>query len=114
MAEFGFEYFIAVALWAASLVLLLAQAWRGWAAVVGLSLSYWCNLAMIHLLGGLIQLLPWHVSQERSDTIAGFCLTGYALAGLIIGSVLIAPWLFGQLQQRRRPRESLPIRRLGT
>src|SRR5689334_17132755 len=114
MADFGPEYFIVVVLWAASLVLLLAQAWRGRSAVVGLALAYWFNLAIIHLLGGLIQLLPWHVGQQRSDSIAGFCLTGYALAGLLIGNMVIAPSVFRRLQQERKPmRANLPTRRMA-
>lgn len=103
MADIDSEYYFVVLLWFGAFALLLAQAWRGRCAVVGLSLTYWFNLATIHLLGGLIQLLPWHVSLERSDTIAGFCLTGYALSGLTLGNVLLAPWLFRQLPGKRKP-----------
>src|SRR5689334_14573784 len=114
MVETESEAYFVVLLWFASLALLLAQAWRGWSAVVGLSLTYWLNLAMIHLLGGLIQLLPWHTSPARADSIAGFCLTGYALVGLLLGNMLIAPWLFRHLlSESKPPRANLPTRRLA-
>src|SRR5438132_13944287 len=95
MIEFDAAYYLAILLWVAAVILLLGQAWRGRIPVVGLSLAYWCSLGSIHLLGGLIQLLPWHVSPDRSDTIALFRLTGYARA------VLLRLLLWRQLQPRR-------------
>ena len=108
MAEIDSEYFIVVVLWVASFAILLARAWRGASPVVGLALTYWFSLATIHLLGGLVQMLPRHVGPEPSNTIAGFCLTGYALAGLLIGNGLLAPWLFRRLQHEKRHRRASP------
>src|SRR5438477_7858103 len=114
MIEFDAGYYLAILLWLAALMLLLGQAWRGRIPVVGLSLAYWCSLGSIHLLGGLIQLLPWHVSPDRSDTIAGFRLTGYALAGLLIGNLLIDRRLFTRLPQVSKPvRVGSPLRELA-
>jgi hypothetical protein len=86
-------YYIALLVWLASFAVFLAQAWAGRYPVVGISLAYWLDLAMIHLLGGVVQLLPWHASRFRADTITGFQLTGYAMAGLLLGNMLVTPFL---------------------
>src|SRR5215469_12100662 len=105
MVEFDAGYYLAILLWLVTLLVFLAQAWRGRIPVVGLALGYWCNLGSIHLPGGLIQLLPWHVSPDRPDTLAGFRLSGYALAALLGGNLLVDRRLFAQL-----PRVSEPVR----
>lgn len=112
MAELNAGYFIVVGLWLGTFAILITLAWRGAIPVVGLALTYSFALATIHLLGGLVQLLPWHVVRERADTIAGFCLTGYALTGLLIGNGLLSPWLFGRVQDKSRPRRWSPPTRL--
>jgi hypothetical protein len=83
------EYYVTLALWAGVLAYLLASAWGGRRPVAGLALSYWCQLAVIHLLGGLIQLLPWHEASERPNTLHGFPLTGFAMAGFLVGQYLL-------------------------
>ncbi|HLJ95084.1 MAG TPA: hypothetical protein VKU02_18050 [Gemmataceae bacterium] len=108
MAEIGTTYYFVILLWLAAFLVLLAQAWRGRAPVVGLGITYWLSLAAIHFLSGLIQLLPWHKSPERMETIAGFLLTGYCMAGLLIGNVVLAPLLFAWLPSGRRLASDLP------
>ena len=87
-SDIGWDYLLALALWALAFAVLLYQAWKGKDPVVGLALAYWCQLALIHLLGGIVQLLPWHISPNRADTLSGFPLTGYAMAGLLLGHFL--------------------------
>jgi hypothetical protein len=100
-ADLTFEYFITLLLWVGSLVYLLAAAW-GRRPVVGLALSYWGQLALMHLLGGFIQLLPWHSAPDRAFTLRGFPLTGYALAGFMIGQILFRPRAMPALGPPRR------------
>jgi hypothetical protein len=106
--EITLEYLLALALWPAAFAMLLARAWGGRQPVVGLALAYWINLAMIHLLGGAIQLLPWHHSPERANTLLGFPLTGLAMAGLLVGQFLCRPGLFLP-REMARAQSGLPL-----
>src|SRR5437899_2706116 len=89
-ADLSFEYYLTLLLWVAVLAYLLTAAW-GRRPVVGLALAYWAQLALIHLLGGAIQLLPWHASPARALTLRGFPITGYAMAGFLIGQLVFRP-----------------------
>jgi hypothetical protein len=84
------EFFLALLLWGLALVVILQRAWGG-RPVAGLALAYWGSLALNHLLGGLVQILPWYDSPDRTLTLRGFAITGYALAGLIVGHALYWP-----------------------
>jgi hypothetical protein len=106
-SDLTFDYYISLLLWLGALVYLLRAAW-GRRPVVGLSLAYWGQLALIHLLGGVIQLLPWHVSAERTYTLRGFPITGYALAGFLIGQIVFRPRPLAPLGP---PRRILPVDR---
>jgi hypothetical protein len=108
MTQIELEYCFVVLLWIATLGALLAQAWRGSTPVVGITLSYWFGLALIHLAGGLIYFSSWYQNVHREDTIAGFRLTGYAMAGLLMGNFLLAPYVFAMLCERgrRSPRKT--------
>jgi hypothetical protein len=86
------QYFLALALWGLALGAILQRAWSG-RPVAGLALAYWGALALNHLLGGLIQLLPWYESPDRFQTLQGFEITGYAMAGLLVGHSLYWPEL---------------------
>lgn len=97
------DYYLIVLLWLGTLGVFMIQAWRDPSPVVGLGLAYWFNLAMIHLLGGLIQLLPWHNSPERADTLAGFRLTGFAMVGLLLGNGLLAQLICGRQPEPHEP-----------
>lgn len=106
-ADISQDFWITLCLWAVALGWFLFQAWRGRGPVVGLALAFWTALAMIHLFGGLIQLFPWHQPLTRADTLRGFPLTGYALAGLLAGHMLFT-WLapahrFGPVRPRPFP-----------
>src|SRR5262245_3615827 len=90
-ADISPEYWVTLALWVLTPVVLLFQAWRLRQPVVGLALAFWAALAMIHLLGGVIQLLPWHDDPNRASTLRGFPLTGYALCGFLVGN-LVFQW----------------------
>ena len=88
--DVGADYFITLALWGVSLWVLVARAW-GRRPVAGLALAYWFNMAIIHLFGGFLPLLPWYWNPHRADTLRGFLLTGYAMAALLIGHMLYRP-----------------------
>jgi hypothetical protein len=109
-SDITFDYYVTLALWAGSLVYLLLEAW-GRRPVAGLALAYWGQLALMHLLGGVIQLLPWHVNPDRIYTLRGFPMTGYALAGLLIGQVLTRPRSVRPLPP---PRETVAVDRRTT
>ncbi len=99
-SDIEWDYLLTLALWGVTLAALLRRAW-GRSPVVGLSLAYWASLAVIHLMGGLIQVFPWHNSPNRAASISGFTVTGYAMAGLLLGNFLYrpSPW--------RRPARAL-------
>ncbi len=81
-------------LWLAALGLLVAKAWRGGQPVAGLAIAYWFQLWLIHWIGGAIYVLSNFSSHDRTVALIGFTETGYAIAGLLIGNVLLAPFLF--------------------
>ena len=95
--DFGPEYLITILLWLTVLVVLFRLAWFGRRPVVGLALAYWVNLAIIHFLAGLIQLLPWHYGHDRAYTLMGFGLTGYAMAGFLLGQLIPRPKAMARL-----------------
>ncbi len=88
--EFGSEYMLAILLWPICFAVLLRQAWWGRRPVTGLMLMHWANLSFLHLLAGVLNLLPWHHPPHQAQTIRGFGLTAYAMAGFLIGHVVAA------------------------
>lgn len=82
-----FEFCTALAIWLTAIPALFLQGWRGH-PVAGLTLAWIFNLAIIHLFGALIQLLPWYTSPDVSYTVSGFKVTGYALLGIAAGHVI--------------------------
>jgi hypothetical protein len=86
-SDIEWDYLLTLALWVLLLVVLSQRAWSG-APVAGLSLAYWGSLALMHLVAGVVQLLPWHQAPERVHTLRGFVVTGYAVAGLLVGHFL--------------------------
>lgn len=104
-ADISVEFLVTVLLWIAVPTFLFLRSYRTPYPVVGLLLAYCMQLALIHLAGALIQLLPWYTSALRTVTIIGFPITGYALLGLLAGYYLAQPGVL------RRARPGNPDRR---
>jgi hypothetical protein len=98
-SDITIEYLITLALWVAVPGFLFLRSYKTRYPVVGLLIGYCMQLGLIHLTGGLIQLLPWYTSTGRTETLLGFPLTGYALAGLFAGYILAQPGIL----RRSRP-----------
>jgi hypothetical protein len=102
-------HLLVLVLWLAVLGLLVARAWRGQQPVAGLAIACWFQLWLIHWIGGAVYVLSNYSSQDRTVALIGFTVTGYAVAGLLIGNVLLAPFLFRSQpagQQSFRPIDS--------
>jgi hypothetical protein len=97
-SDIGNEYLITLALWFTVPAFFWLRSYKSRSPVVGLLLCYCMQLALIHLTGGLIQLLPWYTSTTRAETVIGFPITGYVLLGLLLGYILAQP---GMLRRRR-------------
>jgi hypothetical protein len=76
--------------WIAALVLLVLSAWRVRRPVVGLTIAYWFQLWLLHWVGGMISVLSFYEGPDRGATLAGFGVTGYAIAGLLLGNLVFA------------------------
>src|SRR5262249_45320708 len=70
--------------------------WRGRTMTVGLPLCYLLSLGMIHYVGGIIYLLPWHDSLFAGFVVLGFREYFIGMAAFTVGVVLI------ELFERRR------------
>jgi hypothetical protein len=77
-------------LWVITVSCMLTHAWQQTQPSAGLALAYLCQLGINHWVGAFIQLLPWHDSPGRQDTIAGFAVTGYCMVGLLVGNLILA------------------------
>ena len=108
---------IEVVLWAliASAIALVRA--RTHARTVGLVLAYIANLWLIHWPAALVYLLPWYPGGDWDYTMNGFAQSFYAIVGLAIGILGIAPLVLAALRpprsssdaaQRRLPNEKLP------
>jgi hypothetical protein len=80
--------FFVLVLWIVVLAALFGLAWKGRRPVVGLAIAYWFQLWLIHWIGGLIHACGWYEGPEHASTLAGFEITGYAMAGLLAGYML--------------------------
>jgi hypothetical protein len=89
--EISLEYLVTLLLWIAVPGYFFLRSYTTKHIGVGLLLAYCLQLALIHLTGALLQILPWYTSQSRADTLAGFPITGFALLGLLAGYVLAQP-----------------------
>ncbi|HEV8060310.1 MAG TPA: hypothetical protein VGP68_10575 [Gemmataceae bacterium] len=100
---------MSLALWIGVPGILFLRSYKTRCPVVGLLLGYCMQLGLIHLTGGIIQLLPWYTSTTRADTLAGFPITGYVLIGLLAGHSLAQPGVL----RRSRPgvRDQQPVLR---
>src|SRR4051794_2553205 len=77
-------YLATVALWIVVPGIFFLRTYKSKFPVVGLLLAYCIQLALIHLTGALLQLIPWYDSATRKATIIGFPVTAYALIGLLL------------------------------
>jgi hypothetical protein len=101
-------YVLTVFAWLLTLAVLLGRAWGVGRPVAGLSLAYWLNLSLIHLISGIIQAFPWYKSPHREESILGFKVTGYAVIGLLVGNAVIAP-LIVPASDKREPSPSADV-----
>lgn len=99
----GNDYLLALALWFITLAVLLGRAWGVGRPLAGLSLAYWLNLSLIHLVSGVLQALPWYKSPLQEASLIGFEVTGYAMFGLLVGNAVIAPLLVPPQNERTPP-----------
>ncbi len=68
----------------------LAISWYG-AGSSGLTLAYLISLGFIHFWGGLIHALSWYHGGEADFTQLGFDQFTWAVTGLAVGRLLLAP-----------------------
>jgi hypothetical protein len=80
---------LVLVLWIVVLIILFGVAWKGRRPVVGLAIAYWFQLWLIHWLGGLIHASGWYEGPDHAATLAGFEVTGYAIAGLLTGYLIV-------------------------
>jgi hypothetical protein len=83
-----FESVSVLFLWFAGLGVLLFQAWSRKRGSLGLSVAYWFQLWLIHWLGGFIHVLSLQTGEHHQDTLVGFQVTGYAIGGLVCGTIV--------------------------
>lgn len=65
--------------------------WKTQSGTVGLGAMYVLNLALNHLLGGLIYLLPWYSTSLAHQVEVGFEATTYALLSFTLGNAIVTP-----------------------
>lgn len=84
---------------------------------VGLVLAYIANMWLIHWPAAVTYLLPWFDAGDSGAVIDGFEQSFYAVLGLALGAILVAPFLLRVLQaprshtqdaERRMPNKRLP------
>lgn len=105
-SDITWEYLATIVLWIVVPGYLFLRSYHSKFPSVGLLLAYCLQLALIHLTGALIQVLPWYTSKTRAETVIGFPITAYALIGLIVGYFLAQP---GVLRRSRPGAREEPI-----
>jgi hypothetical protein len=76
------------------IVLLSIAVWRSWYGRhrgVGLVVSYCFQLWLLYWLPCLMHYLPWSQLPESDVTFLGFQQSTYALAALLVGSIIAGP-----------------------
>lgn len=84
---------------------------------VGLVLAYIANMWLIHWPAAVTYLLPWFEAGDADAVIDGFEQSFFAMLGLALGAIVLAPFVLRVLQaplshspsaDRRLPNEKLP------
>ena len=82
---------ILVILWIAACVVVLWRIATGKIASAGLIPAYLYNLALLHLIGAAIFLLPLYQNEDRTIMELGFVQSLWAVIGFGIGVVAVGP-----------------------
>jgi hypothetical protein len=80
-----------VAVWIGAALLILIFEMQRPSAGTGLVMSYLASLALNHLVGGAIYLVPWYHNLDADIVAIGFQQSALAVAAFAIGSVVLAP-----------------------
>jgi len=81
------EYVASYLAWLSVVLFMVWQAWNGTRPVVGLSLCYLANLALIHLVSEVTQSISSYTLPNREQSMLGFSVTAYLLVGLLAGNL---------------------------
>src|SRR5262245_9189238 len=80
-----------VAVWIGAALLILIFEMQRPSAGTGLVMSYLASLALNHLIGGAIYLIPWYHNLDADIVALGFQQSALAVIAFAVGSVLLAP-----------------------
>lgn len=109
--------FAPIVLWIVFAILVVAVRTRTHQMSVGLVMAYLANLWLIHWPAALTYLFPWFEPPDIAEVTAGFQQSFYAVIGLTIGILIVAPVLTKTLEpprshtveaERRLPDARLP------
>lgn len=77
-----------ITIWYALLFLIVARNWGHRHVNGSIVIFYVVSLTMIHGLGPLVYLFPWHISPKYQLTFIGFKYTVYGLAAFTLGHLI--------------------------
>lgn len=94
--QFIFESSNLPIIWVVIFAIIIGTQWSRTIPSVGLPLAYLSSFSMLHLLGGLIHLLPWY--EPQIEVLNGFTQSTYGAIGFCIGAAFLTPLVLGSMQ----------------